>query len=152
MLCSSKSRRNEKIATIMRIRTGMIVQAISIGVLWLQRAGVGLARLLNRTITMISSARTNSVIAVMIGSSIQLWKKATCSRISEAAGCRSMARSVGWPTLSAAQAWAAMLSPKTPAGTPAASRPITENFDFMSLTACFAGRRSTRDTPSSDTP
>ena len=44
----------------------MIVQAISSGVLWVVRDGVGLARALNRTITMPSRIITKTAIAVVI--------------------------------------------------------------------------------------
>ena len=49
-----------------RIRTGIIVHATSIMVLWVVFDGTGLARALNLTTTVTSSASTNSVITVMI--------------------------------------------------------------------------------------
>ena len=49
-----------------RITTGISVQAISIRVLWVKLAGVGLRRLLKRTTTMASSATTKSTITTMI--------------------------------------------------------------------------------------
>ena len=49
-----------------RISTGISVQATSIRVLWVVREGTGLALALNLTITMISSASTNSVMTVMM--------------------------------------------------------------------------------------
>ena len=50
-----------------RISTGTTVQAISIGVLWLNRAGSGLARLLKRRMTMASKIRTKAATEMMIG-------------------------------------------------------------------------------------
>ncbi len=58
-----------------RISTGATVHSTSIGVLWLQRAGTGFERLLNRTMQISSRTITNSTMAVMIGSRIMLWKK-----------------------------------------------------------------------------
>ncbi len=69
-----------------RIRTGITVQATSIGVLWLNFAGVGLARLLKRTTMMTSRTRTSRTMPVMIGRRMLLWKKIWCSRITLAAG------------------------------------------------------------------
>ena len=42
-----------------------MVQMISIGVLWVVRDGVGLARALKRTMTMIRRTSTNTEIAAM---------------------------------------------------------------------------------------
>ena len=61
-----------------RIRTGISVQATSIRVLWVVREGTGLALALNFTTTVISSASTNSVMMVMIQSSM-LWNQVICS-------------------------------------------------------------------------
>ena len=51
---------------MIRTTTGMSVQAISILVLWVKLAGVGLRLLLKRTITVRSSATTKSTITIMI--------------------------------------------------------------------------------------
>ncbi len=59
------SSRNDGTAIAARMTTGMMVQAISIGVLWVVRDGVGLARALKRTMMIPSSASTNSEIAAM---------------------------------------------------------------------------------------
>ena len=69
MSSSSNSSRNDGTAMPTRIRTGISVQATSIVVLWVVRDGTGLARALNLTTTMTSSASTNSEIAVMITTS-----------------------------------------------------------------------------------
>ena len=51
-----------------RIRIGATVQISSTVVLWLKRAGSGLAFLLKRTTTTIRSPATRRVMRVMIGS------------------------------------------------------------------------------------
>ena len=53
-------------ASATRIRIGATVQAISMPVWWVVRDGVGLALALNRTITVINSPSTNSVIGMTI--------------------------------------------------------------------------------------
>src|SRR6185437_4693334 len=62
---SWNSSRNDGIAMPTRIRTGIIVHATSIIVLWVVFDGTGLARALNRNIAITISAVTNSVITVM---------------------------------------------------------------------------------------
>ena len=59
---------NEGTAIPVRIAIGMIVHRISIRVLWVVRDGVGFDFALKRTITVISRASTNNVMATMIQS------------------------------------------------------------------------------------
>ncbi len=83
----------------------------------------------------ISSARTNSVMAVMIGIRIQLWKKIAWCFSGDAAGCRSMAPGVGWPNSSAARACTANPTPATAEITPDARFSMTIPDALMSLSA-----------------
>src|ERR1700752_4695922 len=77
--------------------TGTIVQRISIGVLWVVREGVGLARALKRTIQMSRSASTKADIAAMTQSR-KKWKPATSCITGDAASCKSISHGVGWPS------------------------------------------------------
>src|SRR5579863_8775932 len=83
---SRNKRRNEGIATVTRISTGMSVHATSIRVLWVVREGTGLALALNLTTTITSSASTNRVMTVMVPSS-QLWNTVMKSITSVADSC-----------------------------------------------------------------
>src|SRR4030088_831570 len=99
MSSSRNNSRNDGTAMATRISTGISVQATSIRVLWVVREGIGLARELNFTTIMISNARTNSVMMVMMITS-QLWNQtmfsiagvaASCSLYSHGAGCPNSA-------------------------------------------------------------
>ncbi len=57
---------NEGTAITSKITIGMIVHSTSTSVLCVVRDGVGLARALKRTMTMIKSASTKPVIPVMM--------------------------------------------------------------------------------------
>src|SRR5882757_5381322 len=70
-----------------RIKTGISVQATSIRVLCVVLEGTGLALALNFTTTMISSARTNSVMAV-ISTNRKLWNQVMLSITGEPDSCR----------------------------------------------------------------
>src|SRR5437763_2155500 len=77
--------------------TGMMVQRISIGVLWVVRDGVGLARELKRTMTIASRIRTKSAIAVVIQNrnvlKVEIW-----SMTGDADSWRSICQGVGCPS------------------------------------------------------
>src|SRR5215212_11070559 len=99
MSSCSNSSRNDGTAMPTRISTGISVHATSTSVLWVVREGTGFALALNFTTTMTSSDSTNSVMTVMIQSSM-LWNQemlsitgvaASCSVYSQAAGCPSSA-------------------------------------------------------------
>src|SRR5205823_13697277 len=94
---SSNSRRNEGTAMPTRINTGISVQATSISVLWVVREGTGLAFALNFTTTATSSASTNSVMTVMIQSSM-LWNQEMLSITGEAASCNVYSHGAGCPS------------------------------------------------------
>ena len=87
MLSWKNSSRNDGTAITTRITTGMTVQTTSSSVLCVVRDGVGLARALNRTMTMTSSTSTNAAMAVMIQSS-RLWNETMWS-ITAVADCCS---------------------------------------------------------------
>jgi hypothetical protein len=96
---SSSSRnnsRNEGTAITTRMMTGRMVQRTSIGVLWVVREGVGLARALKRTTTIPNSTRTNSVIALMSQSS-KSWNQTMSTMTGVAAGCRPSCQGAGCP-------------------------------------------------------
>src|SRR5207248_3254271 len=80
-----------------RMMTGMMVQRISIGVLWVVRDGVGLARALKRTMTIASRIRTKSAIAVVIQNrnvlKVEIW-----SMTGDADSWRSICQGVGCPS------------------------------------------------------
>src|SRR4051794_36688167 len=88
------SRRNDGTAMPTRISTGMMVQATSIRVLWVVRDGIGLALALNLTMTMINSARTNSVMMV-ISQNRKLWNQMMFSITGEAASCSVYSQGAG---------------------------------------------------------
>src|ERR1039457_4467699 len=78
------------------MRTGTTVQMISMAVLWVVRDGTGLARALNFTTTIASSASTNTEIATVSQSS-KSWNQ-TMSSITEVADvCSPSSHGVGWP-------------------------------------------------------
>ena len=70
-----------------RISTGMIVQATSISVLWVVFDGTGFALALNLTMTITSSASTNSVMTV-ISQNRKVWNQAMSSITGVTASCR----------------------------------------------------------------
>jgi len=74
-------------------------------------------------------------MAMMIGETMKLWKKIWSARIWEAAGCRSIPLSTGWPTMSVAKALVAAATPTAAAPARAVSREIPEMLKFMSLAA-----------------
>ena len=67
---------------------------ISMVVLWVVREGTGLARALKRTITITSSASTNSAIAPMIQSR-KSWNQMMSSMTGVAPGCRPSSHGFG---------------------------------------------------------
>ena len=78
-------------------------RATSISVLWVVREGTGLARALNFTTTMTSSASTNSVIAVMIQSR-KSWNQMMLSITGVAPFCSPSCHGSGWPAVAASAA------------------------------------------------
>src|SRR5215212_5304338 len=87
--------RNDGTAITTRMTTGITVQATSSSVLCVVRDGVGLALALNLTITTNSSARTNTVSAMMIQRT-KLWNQ-VMSSIEGAADCwKPICHGVGW--------------------------------------------------------
>src|SRR6266404_9970572 len=83
---SWNSRRNDGTAMPTKISTGISVQATSIRVLCVVLEGTGLDLALNFTTTMISSARTNSVMTV-ISTSRKLWNQVMFSITGDADSC-----------------------------------------------------------------
>src|SRR5580700_1543766 len=94
MSSSRNKRRNEGIATVTRISTGMSVQATSIRVLWVVLEGTGLALALNLTTMMTRSASTNSVITV-IRTNRKLWNQVMLSMTGEADSCSLYSHGAG---------------------------------------------------------
>src|SRR3954468_25091938 len=94
---SRNRRRNDGTEIPTRISTGTSVHATSISVLWVVRDGTGLALALNFTTTVTSSASTNSVMTVMIQSSM-LWNQAMLSITGVAAPCSVYSQGAGCPS------------------------------------------------------
>ena len=113
-----------------RISTGIRVQATSIRVLWVVREGTGLARALNLTTTVTSSASTNSVMTVMIQSSA-LWKRVMLSMTGVAAPCSLYSHGAGWPNSANAAPLTTSAAPAT--ADPSNRRPIWLFDIFMPL-------------------
>ena len=89
-----------------------------------------MALALNFTTTVISSARTNSVITVMMTSS-QSWNRMMLSITGEADACRSNSHGAGCPTSSANAAPPASATPAT--ANPNNRRPVWPIDIFMPL-------------------
>ena len=79
IICSATARASPPVESQAPNGAGR-VQTTSMKVLWLQRAGVGLARLLKRIITISSRISTNTAMPVVIGSSSQSWNQICSSR------------------------------------------------------------------------
>ena len=79
-----------------RISTGIRVQATSIRVLWVVLEGTGLDLALNLITTMISSARTNSVMTV-ISTNRKLWNQVMLSITGVADSCSFNSHGAGCP-------------------------------------------------------
>src|SRR3954452_20620695 len=96
MSSSWNSRRNDGTAMPTRISTGMMVQATSISVLWVVLDGMGFFLALNFTMTITSSASTNSVMMV-ISQNRKLWNQMMFSITGVAASCSLYSQGAGWP-------------------------------------------------------
>ena len=89
--------RNDGSAMKTRMITGTTVHSTSMSVLWVVRVGVGFARALKRTMTMIRSASTNAVMAKMTHSRM-LWNHTMSSITGVADPCRPICQGEGWPS------------------------------------------------------
>ena len=67
-------------------------------VLWLHRAGTGLAFLLYRTMIHSSSPNTRTLMITHIGNRMVLWNQVALMRRSVTPDCSPMAPGIGWPT------------------------------------------------------
>src|SRR5689334_25025318 len=112
VLSCTNRMRNEGIAITTRINTGTTVQTTSISVLWVVRDGVGLARALNLTITMIRRASTRVVIAAMIQST-KSWNQMMSSTVGVTDFWHDICHGLGWLKSADAVPPAARAAPDT---------------------------------------
>src|SRR5258708_28750330 len=96
MLSWTKSKRNDGSEIMTRTTTGTTVHNTSTNVLCVVRDGVGWALALNLTITITSSARTNTVMPVMIHNT-KVWSQITSSITGLPDSCKPICQGAGCP-------------------------------------------------------
>src|SRR3954454_3753665 len=131
---SWNSRRNDGTAMPTRISTGMMVQATSISVLCVVLEGMGFFLALNLTMTMTSSASTNSVMMV-ISQNRKLWNQMMFSITGVAASCSVYSQGAGWPISANAAPPQASAAPITV--NPSNRRPLWPIDIFMPLALLY---------------